>query len=214
MTFPGQLPSCVFFAVGDHVSHKRRRRRRRTAEAVWLTGKWQNESRVSHSLDPHLTPPSELEKLVTRPRRQIAVLVFTMNSNVVNPSNQWAIFQQYLSVVLNCCFGLTVIPHVSVLLSMSHLTEITKLQISFGWISLQIRYFFFLAAGIYCKYISLNTSYLLTVSHQCEVCRIHLDTFSHSFFSPTNLVETGDGKLSARFILQQHHFLFPMRENL
>lgn len=87
-----------------------------------------------------------------------------LRGHVVNPSNQWAIFHQYLSVVLNCCFGLTVIPHVSVLLSMSHWTEITKLQINFGWISLQIRYFFFLAAGIYCKYISLNTSYLLTLN--------------------------------------------------
>lgn len=68
MTFPGQLPSCVF-AVGDHVSHERRRRRR-AAEAEWLTDKWQNESRVSLSL----SFPLELEKLVTRPRQWIVAL--------------------------------------------------------------------------------------------------------------------------------------------
>lgn len=48
MTFPGQLPSCVF-AMGDHVFHERRRRKGAT-EAERLTDKLQNESRVSLSL--------------------------------------------------------------------------------------------------------------------------------------------------------------------
>lgn len=164
---------------------------------------------------PPPCPPSELEKLVTRPRRWIAVLEFTMNPNVVNPSNHWAIFQQYLSVVLNCCFGHTVIPHVSVLLSMSHWTEIMKSQISFGWISLQIRYFFFLAAGIYCKYISLNTLYLLPVSFVPGIRELGgnrwWQTVCKIYFTATSLPVSYEGKSLEKYHVSLLLYAQPQR---
>lgn len=91
MTFPGQLPSRVFFAVGDHVSHKRRRRRR-TAEAEWLTDKWQNESRVSLSLSipPHLSWGSQSQD---QGSGYIGRYLPFTNPNVENLSNQCDIFQ-------------------------------------------------------------------------------------------------------------------------
>lgn len=79
-------------------------------------------STSAHSA-PTPPPPSELERLVTRPKGYIAVLVFTLNPSVEKPSSQGVISLPCLSLALDGCFGHTIIRRVPALLNTSPWTE-------------------------------------------------------------------------------------------
>lgn len=72
---------------------------------------------------PPLPPSSELERLVTRQKGHIAVLVFTLIPSVEKPSSQGVISLPCLSLALDGCFGHTIIRRVPALLNMSPWTE-------------------------------------------------------------------------------------------
>lgn len=167
MTFPGQLPSRVFFAVGDHVSHKRRRRRR-TAEAEWLTDKWQNESRVSLSLSipPHLSWGSQSQD---QGSGYIGRYLPFTNPNVENLSNQCDIFQWWLSARLDGCFGHTIIPRVSVFEQRPWVSRQRWRGYRLAVVECCFRSgrFGFIEAEVHCEYISLATSYSFLMAEFC-----------------------------------------------
>lgn len=141
------------------MSHKRRRRRR-TAEAVWLTGKWQNESRVSHSLDPLLTP-----HLSWRSWSQDQGVGLPFWYLPCSQSQQpLGHFPAISFFGLKLLFWTHSNPTCVCFVEHESLDRDYEDADKF-WLNITPdQVLFFLAAGIYCKYISLNTSYLLTVS--------------------------------------------------